>query len=321
MTVPAGTFQTFQAVGNREDLSDYIYDISPTETPFVTSCRKGKATAVFTEWQTDALDSATALNTTIEGDDATTNSATPTVRPRNYVQLMDKVPRVTSTQNAVNSAGRKSELSYQIAKRGKELKRDVESALCSNNGSSAGTAAAARALGGLESWYTSNVSRGTGGASGGYTAGGTTTAAGDTTQRTFTEAMLKAVIKSCWDNGGDPKMVMVGSFNKQTVSGFSGIATLYRDTAPKLAPASIMGAADIYVSDFGQHAIVPNRFSRARSAHVLDMDYWEVAVLQPMKIENLAKTGHSERRLLSTELTLCSKNQAASGVVADLTTS
>lgn len=319
MAVPTGTFQTFQAVGIREDLSDYIYNIAPTETPFTTSVRRGKASNTYTEWQTDTLAAANKDNAEVEGDDQVGETATPTVRPGNHTQIFTKKPRVSSTQIAVNTAGRRNELSYQIAKRGKEIKRDIEAALTQNNASTAGNASTARKLGGLESWYVTNTSRGATGADGGFS-GSTTSAPGDGTQRGFTEVLLKGVIKSCWDAGGDPDMIMVGSSNKQTASGFSGIATLYRDTAGSMKPASIMGAADIYVSDFGEHKIVPNRFQRDRTAHVLDTEYWEIDVLDPMKIEPLAKTGLSEIRLLSTELTLCAKNEAASGVVADLTT-
>ena len=333
MTAPAGTMQTYQQVGIREQLADMIYDISPTETPFLSNAKRGKATNRKAEWQLDALADANGDNKTIEGDDATTDTAVATTRLNNYTQLMDKVVRTSSTADAVSTAGRKKELSYQITKRSKELKRDMEARLTGNYASTAGVAASARELGGLESWYATNVNRGsnasaeTNGASGGFSSTtGVTVAATDasaTAQRTFTEALLKDVIRQCWDSGGDPTMVMVGGFNKQKASAFSGIASLYRDTNGKNSAKqiSIIGGADLYISDFGEHKIVPNRFSRARTAHVLDMDYWEVQYLQPFKIEPLAKTGHSERRMISVEFTLCSKNEAASGVVADLTTS
>lgn len=327
MAVPAATFQTHQQIGRRESLSDVIYNIAPTDTPFMTSIRRGSAKAVFEEWQTDTLATAAGDNAVIEGDDATTNTATPTVRLGNYVQLSDKVVRVTSTADAVDTAGRRKELSYQIAKRGKELKRDMETNMTGNYASSAGSAGAARTSAGFEAWITTNDNRGSGGATAGSDGGfssGVVSAATDSSAsgvRTFTEARLKAVLKLCWDAGGQPDMVMVGSFNKQAASAFDGIATLYRDTGSQMNQASIMGAADVYVSDFGQHKIVPNRFSRARTALVVDSEYWEAAYLQPFRVEKLAKTGHSERRLLCVEYTLCSKNEAASGVVADLSTS
>lgn len=322
MAVPTNTQQTFQQIGNREDLSDKIYDITPVETPFLSKAKRGRCTAVDPEWQTDELAAPNGDNKTIEGDDATTDAATPTVRPKNYVQLMDKVVRTSSTADAITTAGRKRELSYQITKRSRELKRDQETRLTGNYPSVVGAAGTARETAGVEAWLETNVSRGATGADGGYTAGtGIVSAATDGTQRAFTEALLKPVIKDVWEAGGSPKVIMVGPSNKQTASTFPGIATLYRDTGPKgNKAASILGAADIYVSDFGEHSIVPNRFSRDRTALVLDMDYWEVKYLQPYKVDRLAKTGHSERRMLSAEFTLCSKNEKASGAVADLTT-
>jgi hypothetical protein len=323
MAVPGGTTQTFQGVGIREDLSDIIYDISPTDTPFLSMAKRGKATQTYHEWQTDALASADGTNAVIEGNDAVVDTAVATVRLGNYTQIMDKVVSISGTYEAVNAAGRKSELSYQLTKRSRELKRDMESRLTSNYANTAGAAGAASQTASIEAWITTNTSRGTGGSNGGFAAG-KVTAAGDassTNIRTFTEAMLKAVIKSAWDSGGEPKTIMTGSFNKQKASGFSGIATLYRDTAGSMKPTSIMGAADIYVSDFGEHRIVPNRFNRDRSALVLDMDYWSVDYLRSFTQSKLAKTGDSEKRQLLVEFSLCSKNEAASGVVADLTTS
>ena len=201
-----------------------------------------------------------------------------------------------------------------------ELKRDIEARMTGNHASSA---AATRKSAGVEAWLATNTDRGRGGADGGYTAAGTVSVAADAAgadRRDFTEAQLKAVVQSCWMAGGDPGVIMVGAFNKQKASGFAGIATLYRDTAGSRKPATIMGAADIYVSDFGEHRIVANRFSRDRTALVLDMAYWELAYLRPFRQEKLAKTGDSEKRHIVAELTLCAKNEAASGCVADLTT-
>lgn len=322
MAVPTGTMQTYQQVGIREQLADTIYDISPTETPFLTMAKRGKASNTKAEWQTDALAAADGNNAVIEGDDATTNTAAPTTRLANYTQIMDKVVRTTSTANAVNTAGRKRELSYQVSKRSLELKRDMETRLTGNYGATIGSATHARQLAGLGAWYETNASRGTGGTAGGFTTTKALAATDATASnvRTFTEALLKTVIRDVWNAGGDPRVILVGGFNKQKASTFEGIATQYRENRGT-KHATILGAADVYVSDFGEHRIIPDRFSRDREAHVLDMDYWEVQYLQSFKIEPLAKTGHSDRRMLSVEFTLASKNEAASGIVADLVTS
>lgn len=322
MAAPTGTYQTYQTVGIREDLSDMIYDLSPTQTPFMSNIGRGKCAQSKFEWQIDSLAAADGTNAVIEGGDATTNTASATTRLSNHTQLMDKVVRVSSRNQWVNAAGRKNELTYQVAKRAKELKRDQETRLTGNYGDTAGAAAVASQTAGYEAWITTNDSRGTGGTQGGYTNGKAVVAtdASSTNQRTFTESLLKTVIASCWENGGEPNMIMVGSHNKQVASGFNGIATQYRDN-PKAAQATIIGAADVYVSDFGTFSIVPNRFSRARSALVIDPEMWSVAYGQPYKVEDLAKTGHSDRKMLSVEFGLVCKNEAGSGIIADLLTS
>lgn len=313
MALPTDTFSSYDAIGNREDLSDVIYNVDPTDTPFITSIPRTKATAVLHEWQTDALAAASATNAVLEGDDATTDAVTATVRLSNTCQISDKVPRVTGSQQAIVAAGRKDELAYQIVKNAKELRRDMESSLLANNAEVTGNATTARELGGIEAWYETNVSRDAGGSSG----GSGNTAASDGTQRAFTEALLKAVIKLCWDNGGDPECIMVGSFNKQALSAFTGNATRFKGAEDK----ELVAAIEIYQSDFGDLEVIPNRFQRARSAHVLQKDMWATSYLRPVQISNLAKTGDSERRQILTEYTLESRNEKASGIVADLTTS
>jgi hypothetical protein len=318
MTVPSGTTQTYQVVGRREDLTDVIHDVSPTDTPFMSAIGKSEAKNTFHEWQTDALAAASASNAVIEGDDPANDSITATVRLGNYTQLSDKVIQVSSTQRASNNAGRGDELSYQLMKRGKELKRDIESSLTSNNASVAGAAGTARVSAGFEAWIQTNDSRGAGGSNTAFS-GGIQAAATDGTQRAYTESLLKDVLQLCWENGGDPNLIMVGAFNKKVMSGFSGIADQVRDTGNKRA--TIVGAADVYVSDFGQLDIVANRFSRSRSALVVDPSMWKLCYYQRFKTEDLAKTGHSDRKMLSVEYTLECCNEKSSGTVADLTTS
>ena len=313
MAQPTNTFDTYDSVGEREDLSDVIYNISPTDTPFLSSAAKTQSSAVLHEWQTDALAAASTSNAVIEGDEATLDAVTATTRLSNSCQIMDKTVVITGTQEAVDKAGRASEIAYQIAKKAKELKRDMEAMLTTNNAEVAGNASTARELGSLRAWVATNDDMGAGGSSGG--AGNT--AATDGTQRVFTESALKSVIKSVWNAGGDPTMIMVGPFNKQKLSGFTGNSTRF-DAG---ADATLYTSVDVYASDFGQLQVVPNRFSRDRDAWVLDMDYWGVAFLRDFSMHELSKTGDSEKRQLILEATLESRNEAASGCVADLTTS
>lgn len=322
MAVPSGTFTGYAAVGEREDLQDIIYDISPMDTPFMSNAGRGKASAVFHEWQTDELAAASATNAQVEGDDYSADTASPTVRLGNYTQISAKAPRVTGTLRAVNTAGRRDELSYQIAKRGRELKRDIESALLGLQAATAGAAASARTLAGLGCWlWTNQVQKGTTATTPTVTSGAPLTAPTAGTAGTFVEADLKEAVKKCWDQGGNPTVVMTGSFNKQQASQFAGIGTQFRDVQPsEVMPGSIVGAADIYVSDFGQHQIVANRFMPSNNVYVLDMEYFEVAYLRPIQQEDLAKTGDSDRKLLIAEYTLCAKEPDSSAKIYTTTT-
>lgn len=316
MAIVTNTFQTYGAIGNREDLSDIIYNISPTDTPFMSSIGKEKAAGTLHEWQTDALATA-AANAQVEGDEITFNAVTPTVRINNQTQISRKSVIVSGTQDTVNSAGRNNELAYQISKSSKELKRDMEVVLTANQSRSAGSASAARTLAGLTSWIQANTSVGTNGANGQVSSTDTPgTLRTDGTQRAFTEAQLKDVVKQCWDNGGDPSMIMLGSFNKQKLSGFTGGSTKMTQADDK----RLVAAIDIYESDFGSMTVVPNRFSRSRDCFVLSPDMWSVAFLRDFQLMDLAKTGDAQKKAMLAEYTLVSKNEAASGAVFDLTT-
>lgn len=322
MAAPTNTVTTFSAIGNREDLANIIYNISPTDTPFLSQAAKSRASAVYHEWQTDALEAAGA-NRRIEGDDATANTFVATTRIGNYCQISSKTISVSGTQRSSNPAGRADEFSYQLAKRGREIKRDMEYALCQNQASSAGGTGTARSLGSLESWLATNktsVGTGTAQTTPGFSSGTVAAPTDSTVQGTFTRASLNDVIQKCWTQGGDPKIIMVGPFNKTIASSFSNLATLYKNTAPG-QQGEILAGADLYVSDFGQHQIVPNRFQRDRTVLVLDMEYLGVATLRDMETMPLAKTGDADRSMLLTEFTLVVKNEKASGKVTDCTTS
>jgi len=322
MAIEANTFLTFTAIGNREDLADMIHDVSPTDRPFMSNAKTTTATAVNHEWQTDVL-AAAAANKEIEGNIATADAMTPTVRVSNRLQISRKVVSVSGTQNAVDSAGRAEESAYQMIKSGKELTRDMEFTLTRNSASSAGSGTVGRSLAGLESWLATNkVSVGSGVSTPttpGFASGDTVAPTDNTALGAFTETSLKAVLKLCFDNGGDPTMIMVGSFNKQTASGFSGVATAQRDTGN--ARVQIIGAADLYVSDFGEHALVPNRFQRDETAFCLDFDKLAIAYLRNIQTVPLARTGDADRAFLLSEYTLEVQNQIASGKVTDCSTS
>lgn len=324
MANPVGTFQTYQAVGNREDLSDMIFNIAPTETPFQSMAKKAKASNKLHEWQTDSLRAAQA-NAQVEGDTPSNTTVTPTVRLFNATQISSYAFNISGTQQAVNPAGRADELAYQLVKYGKELKRDIEKNLTANTAYAAGTSGTARVTGGLEAWMSTNwTSQGSGGspASPGFSSVGVVAATDNSLAATVTEANVKAIIRQCWTQGGNPDVIMVGPYNKQKLSGFSGLVGMTNNIFQKAGgQATLIAAVDAYQSDFGALKIIPNRFNRDRTLTVLDMEYWAVAYLRPFQSFPLAKVGDSDQRMILAEYSLESRNEAASGKVADLATS
>ena len=321
MAAPSGTFQTYQAVGNAESVADIIYDMSPTKHPFMSNIGRGKATATYEQWQTDALDAATADNITIEGDDATNNTANPTVIYGNYTQLSDRVAQVSTTQDRVKKYGRKSEMQRELAKQMRILKNDVEKRLCSTQAASAGTAATGRECAGIGAWLWGNqVKKGAAATTVAVTSGAPTTDPTAGTAGTYTEANLKTALQYCWEDGGEPNMVLVGAHNKQLNSAFTGIATQYRDN-PQVGSATIIGSADVYVGEFDTVSIVASHFTPANNVYVLDTSTWEVLFLQPFTIDALAKIGHSVRKMVSAEYTLKANYPNANAKIYSTTTS
>lgn len=313
-------FDTYDVVGMREDLSDLISDISPTDTPFISNIGSAPASNRTFEWQTDALDAA-AQNHQVDGFDITTFSAiTATVRLCNYTSISEKDWIISGSEEAVNKAGRQSEAGYQAVKAAKALKRDVETNYLANNAAVAGNGSTARETGGLAAWLKTNVNlTSTNGANPDW-ATCPTDARSDGELRTFTETIAKDVIFQCWDSGGEPTMVLVGGKNKQTFSTFAGIAA-QRFMASGQGQSTIIGAADIYISDFGEFAVVPSRFQRGREAFFVDPDRARRRVLRPYFATELAKTGDAEKRMFVCEEGLQIDNEAAHGIAADLSTS
>jgi hypothetical protein len=314
MAQPTNSFSSYDAVGNREDLINQIYMVEQTKTPFTSRIAKVTATTTNHEWQTDNLAAAVDSNAVIEGDDATTDASSPTTRLGNQTQISDKVARVTGTQQSVEHAGRSSEMAYQISKRMVELKRDIEKSALANKAKAVGSDTVARVAAGFESWIATNTSAGVGGSD---PTGNGTNVRTDGTQRAFAESNLKSVLALCADGGGDPNLILTGSFNKQAASAFSGNGTKTFEGSSN----TLNTAIDIYVSDFGTLEIVYSPFSRDRSALVVDTSLWAMATLPGRAFDQyeLAKNGDTDRTQILTEWTLEARNEAGNGIVADLT--
>lgn len=314
MAQPTGTHSTYDTIGIREDLEGAIYRVDPTDTPFYALAEKLTVKQIKHEWQTQGLAAANGNNAVIEGDDATTDAATATVRRDNYTQISDKVAQVSGTNRAVEAAGRGDELAYQLVLKGMELRRDIETILLANQAKAAGNDSTARKLAGIESWLATNSDKAGDGTD---PAGTGADARGDGTARAFTETMLKDVLQGCWENGGKPGVLMMGAYNRRQFSTFTGSSTRFDAGDDKRLVASV----EIYVSDWGEVRAVANRFMRAGSALALDMDYWGVGFLtdRRFRMHQLAKTGDTDRHQILSEYTLVAKNEKASGIVADLT--
>lgn len=323
MAVNTNTETRYDSTTIREDLQDALISISPMETPFMSSIGRKSVSNTLYEWPVIDLASP-AANRVLEGEAAPGNDApTNAVRLQNYTQISDKVVEVSDTAEAVNGAADTQTLAKQVAYKLKELKRDMELMATSNVAAVAGDRTTARVSAGLAAFLRSNVSRGSGGANptlSGTTAGYPNAAATDGTARALTEAMLKTVIASCWNNGAEPSIVLCGSAVKQKISStFTGAATRYKDVTDK----KVVAAVDVYVSDFGQLQIVPSRFLEtrtvaARDVFVLDPAYARIAYLQNVKQQPLARTGHADRRLISVEWGLQVDTEKAHGVIADI---
>ena len=308
---------TYTGKGIAESFEDIIFDISPEDTPLLSFAKRMSAGQTYHQWQTDAL-AAAGTNRTLEGDDSTFSTLAATTVLGNYTQISSKTVQISNTYDVVRKYGRKSEVAYQLMKAGKEMKRDMEFAIVRNQASSAGGAATARSSAGIESWITNRVlaTGSTSGTTPGFS-GGTVAAPTDGTQVTFIEADLKSALQLAWTDGGEPSLILMSATNKARFSGFAGIATKFVDVQIK-TQATITGAADVYVSDFGNHTVKLDRFMRDQAVLCVDPGYVGLASLRPLSKEELAKTGDSTKYLLTAEYALVVQNPDAHAKVQNV---
>lgn len=346
MAQPAGTYDVYDAGtaaltggANREDLADIIYNIAPTETPFITMAQRGTARNAKHEWLTDTLGTP-ASNYNAEGDDYTGETRTAPVRLHTYTQITAKALTVSGTQEVVDKAGRKSEIAYQLMLQAQELKRDMErhavgwTSTADNTAFTAvtgtgesypnivndATTGETRVTANVHTWIATNadVNGATLAHAGGVQpADGSNTTGG--TERALLESTLKSVIRQAWNEGGNPSYILVDAFNKQVISSFTGGTTKFDTSEDK----RLVTAIDVYVSDFGEHTVVPDRFmtnpgTTGSAALVLDMNYWGISYLRPFQQTPLSRTGDNEKRLILAEWAICSKNEKASGSVYNI---
>lgn len=304
------TFDTYDSVGIREDLSDVIYNITPDETPFYSACKKTKAKSTLVEWQTDTLRSS-AVNAHIEGDETTFDAVSATTRLNNRTQIFKNAVVIPDTDEGVNKAGRKQEIAYQTLKIAREQKLDIEKALFANQAAVVGDSTTnARQLAGLGAWVKTNTNKGTGGADGAIGVART-----DGTDRDFDQTLFDDVMQQIWTSGGNPDRVYLSPVNMNAALGFQGNNN-QRSTV-QAGDEKVVKSLDVYVTPWGTVEFVPSRECRGDDVYILQNDMWEVAVLRGTKNTEMAKTGDATKRQVVTELTLCAKNEAASGGVFD----
>jgi hypothetical protein len=311
----------------REELANVIYNISPVDVPFMSNIGRESINNTYFEWQTDNLAAAVTTNAVLEGDDivSTADQRSPTQRVGNYTQISRKIIEVSGTLEAVDKAGMRSYLAYELAKAASELKRDMESTLTSDQVAVAGGTTTARKTAALGAWLITNSYQGAGttasapvmSSGAGNLDGYPATAAVPGTARAFTKTQLDTAIQDVWTQGGEPKLLMVGPGQKTVFSGFTGIATLYRDVAPG-KQAGIIGAADVYVSNFGTISVVPNRFQPNATAYLVNPEYAAIAYLRNFRTEVMAKTADAEKRMLIVEYGLKIRQQKAFAAIRSL---
>ena len=315
MAQPTNTFDTYDSVGIREDLSDVIHNISPEETPFYSKAAKKAARNTFVEWQTDSL-RASAANAHIEGDATTAEARTATTRLGNYTQIFKNAVVVSDSDDNVDNAGRAKEIAYQTLKIAKEQKLDIEKALFDNNARAAGSSSVARELAGAPAWLTTNTVAGSGGAD---PTGDGTDARTDGTQAAFSQANFDTVMQSIWVAGGKPDTVYLSAFQMNVALGFTGNNNQRSNV--QAGDERVVKSLAVYVTPWGTVEFMPSRENRSRDVFIMQDNMWEVASLRGTKNVALAKTGDNTTRQVVTELTLCAKNEAANGIIADCTTS
>lgn len=315
MTQPSNTHSTYDHVGRREDLGDIIYDVSPTDTPLVSAIPKGKATSTKHEWLTRSIAAASGSNANVEGDDATTDAANANVRLFNYTQILDKVARVSGTQEAVNNAGMANTMAKELEDKMKEIKLDLEVSILQNTAQVAGTDTAARVMAGAQTYIKTNINKDSGGTAAAGTGADTYT---DGTPRALQESFVEDALATGWTNGAKPTLGILNAFQKRKVAAFSGSSTKTSDGDKR----KVTNNVDVYIDPLGNEIrFVPCRQCPTDVIYMFDPEYLELSSLRNWFTKDLAKTGDSERKQIIGEMTLEVRNEKAHCAVYDLTAS
>jgi hypothetical protein len=292
------TFQTYQAVGNREGLLDVLTVIAPTETWLLSNLGKEKVDFTYAEWMTQALPAA-ATNAAIEGAAWSAGTITARVRTGAYCQILRKCYTISRTQEQVAKAAVASEMAEQKKLALKNLAEDIEYELLNATGNS-GASGTARALKGIRAWISTNNTTGTG-----------------TGLEALTESMFNDVLQAVKAQGGSPTDVLVGAAQKRVISAFVGKST-YATTIPAMEK-TVVNVVDVYYGDFGKQRIHYHSLATASEVLALQTDMWKIGVLQDMTVKEVLQGACDGTSFgIVTELTLMSLNEAYSGKITQL---
>jgi hypothetical protein len=323
MTVPTNLYQKASLKGNREDLLDKIYNTSPSEVPLSSSFGRTTAITDFHEWQTDVLGSASASNKMIDGDDVTLDAQTATVRIGNHLQIFNGTVGVSRRANIVKKAGRGAEMAYLKGKKMLELKRNIEAMIVSpTQVAIAATTSVAGQSGGLGVQLVSNPLHNGAGATAAWTSGAPTAAITAGTNRTFTKALLDTACQNIFTTSGQfAESLVVSPAHKALFSAFASVAQNRIDVkSGKNSQATIVGGAEVYLSDFGGLTVVPHYLmAGSDTAYVLNSDYIDLAFLDGFKTTDLAKTGDSDKVLITADCCLAVRAPTAQAKITNLT--
>jgi len=303
-------FTSYSATANREDLSNVIYNIDPFDTPFMTAVGRRNVSNRIFDWQTESLPAVNTSNAQLEGFELARSAGQATVRLSNTTQISSRDATVSGSQEAADAAGKKSEMSHQMAIASKALKRDMESILCGTQARAAGNDTTARTTRALEHWITSNVSYGTSGAN----PASETAALTDGTLRNLTETMFNDRLQAAYDAGAEPTVALVGSSIKRKISAFTGRT----GSQIPISRGEVVNSVDVYKSDFGDIKIQPSRWVRSRTVFLLDPEYAAVAYYRPFSTKDIAPIGDAETKMLIAEYGLEMKNEKAHAKIADV---
>lgn len=309
--MPVALFNTDNVIGNREDLSDVITNISPTETPFLSSIRRVPASGILHEWQTVTLADA-AANAIAEGASAAPASGNATTRIGNRCQIFEKTLRVSNTQMAVSTAGRNSEWAFQMDLKAKELVRDIESQLVGSSAAAAGDTSADTARQ-LEGWGMNAITNATAGFLSSNVETQLTTASDVNTRKNLTETVFNNLLQTIWNSGGNPDTVYVGGYNKRVISNFSANAT--RQSSVDFGDKKLNAAVQVYESDFGIIKIKLSRYVAVTNVAMIETQYFALAQLRPISFARLARDGDRELGHFIAESTLAAYAPASSGKI------